>query len=144
MTRTSKNNSRSDPKQVKASILRILSNDPMHWRGVYREIRKIYEKIALETYNSCMKDLLSNKLICKEDVKEKARKFNYSLTTKGNQRMRLLPRIYEAQKIADGLMKRQKGYGKHIFYYSSFARVLNIQLNLKRNLAISYQLKIYR
>lgn len=66
-------------------------------------MRKIYEKIALETYNSCMKDLLSNKLICKEDVKEKGRKVNYSLTTKGSQRIRLLPRIYEARKITAGL-----------------------------------------
>lgn len=80
----------------------------MHWRGVYREIRKIYEKIALETYNSCMKDLLSNKLICKEDVKEKGKRVIYSLTTKGSQRIRLLPRIYEAQKITDGLIEEAK------------------------------------
>ena len=42
-------------------------------------------------------------MIYKEDVKEKGRRVNYSLTTKGSQRIRLLPRIYEAQKITDGL-----------------------------------------
>ena len=78
----------------------------MHWRGLYKEIRKVYKKIALETYNSCIKDLLTNKLICKEDVKEKGKRVIYSLTTKGSQRIRLLPRINKTQKITNRLSKK--------------------------------------
>lgn len=62
----------------------------MHWTRLFTAIRELHHKMAFETFNICIKDLLSSKFINRYQVLEKGKKVDYFLTQKGKQYVRLL------------------------------------------------------
>ena len=62
----------------------------MHYMALYRDIRKLHKKIAMKTFNSCIKDLKAKGLIATEDVNGRGRKIDHFLTNKGKQHVKLL------------------------------------------------------
>ena len=62
----------------------------MHWTRLFTAIRELHHKMAIETFNICIKDLLSSKSIDRYQVLEKGKKVDYFLTQKGKQYVRLL------------------------------------------------------
>ena len=79
----------------------------MHYMALYRDIRKLHKKIAMKTFNSCIKDLKAKGLIATEDVNGRGRKIDHFLTNKGKQHVRLLPGEYENQSN-DKLSERRE------------------------------------
>jgi DNA-binding HxlR family transcriptional regulator len=78
-------------QEVKDSILVTLSQrGSMHWTRLFTAVRELHHKMAIETFNICIKDLLSSKFIDRIQVLEKGKKVDYFLTQKGKQYLRLL------------------------------------------------------
>jgi hypothetical protein len=75
--------------------------------ALYRNIRKVHKKIAMKTFNSCIKDLKAKGLIATEDVNGRGRKIDHFLTNKGKQHVKLLPGEYENQSN-DKLSERRE------------------------------------
>ena len=78
-------------RQVEDAILIVLNEkSSMFWSELYKDMQKLYKKIAFETFNVCIKDLQFNKLIDKRDGKERGKKVDYFLTNRGKQYVKLL------------------------------------------------------
>jgi len=78
-------------QEVKDSILVTLSErGSMHWTRLFTAIKELHHKMAIETFNICIKDLLSSKFIDRKQILEKGKKVDYFLAQKGKQYVRLL------------------------------------------------------
>jgi hypothetical protein len=62
----------------------------MHWTRLFIEVKKSHQKMAFDTFNICIKDLLSNNFVDRTQVLEKGKKVDYFLIQKGKQYVRLL------------------------------------------------------
>ena len=88
-------------QQIEASIIIILKKDgSKYWSQLYKKTKESYKYIALETFNSCIKDLINKNLISRQDVLKPGKKVNYSLTDKGKQYLRLI--LTEPEKELNG------------------------------------------
>jgi DNA-binding PadR family transcriptional regulator len=72
----------------------------MYWSQLYKKIKESYKYMALETFNSCIKNLINKNLISRQDVLKPGKKVVYSLTEKGKQYVRLI--LTEPQKEING------------------------------------------
>lgn len=78
-------------QEIKDSILVTLSErGSMHWTRLFTAVRELHHKMAIETFNICVKDLLSTKFIDRYQVLEKGKKVDYFLTQKGKQYVKLI------------------------------------------------------
>jgi hypothetical protein len=62
----------------------------MYWTRLFIAVKKLHPKMALETFNICIKDLLLSKFINRNHVIEKGKKVDYFLTHKGKQYVRFI------------------------------------------------------
>jgi DNA-binding PadR family transcriptional regulator len=80
----------------------------MHYMALYRKIRKVHKKIAMKTFNSCIKDLKAKGLIATEDVNGRGKKIDHFLTNKGKQHVKLLLGNHENQSDDKSIERREK------------------------------------
>jgi len=76
--------------------------------ALYRNIRIVHKKVAMKTFNSCIKDLKAKGLIATEDANGRGRKIDHFLTNKGKQHVKLLLGEYEDQSNDKLTERRQK------------------------------------
>ena len=62
----------------------------MYWTRLFSTVKESHHKMANETFNICIKDLLSSKFIDRKHVVEKGKKVDYFLTHKGKQYVRFI------------------------------------------------------
>jgi hypothetical protein len=88
--------------------------------ALYRTIKKVYRKIAMPTFNGCIKDLTVKELIAKADVKGRGIKIDYFLTNKGKQRVKYLLKVNgneESNKSIEGREKLRSAYLVILFLF---------------------------
>jgi hypothetical protein len=80
----------------------------MYYMALYRTIKKVHRKIAMPTFNGCIKDLTVKGLIAKADVKGRGIKIDYFLTNKGKQRVKFLLQVNENEENDKSIECKEK------------------------------------
>ncbi len=96
-------------QEVKDTILATLSQKgSVYWTRLYKTVKESHHKLANETFNICIKELLSNKFIGRIQVLEKGKKVDYHLTHKGKLYVRFLLERSKAEDIYGKEKERRK------------------------------------
>lgn len=91
----------------------LYATERLYYMALYRTIKKVHTKIAMPTFNGCIKDLTVKGLIAKADIEGRGVKIDYFLTNKGKQHVKFLLQVKVndvSDKSIEGKEKLRSAY----------------------------------
>jgi DNA-binding HxlR family transcriptional regulator len=98
----------------------LYASERVYYMALYRTIKEVHTKIAMPTFNDCIKDLTVKGLIAKADIKGRGVKIDYFLTNKGKQHVKFLLQVKVndvSDKSIEGKEKLRSAYLVILFLF---------------------------